>query len=784
MSELRYYGFKIHVQNEDGTTKVKQFRRAVSDVDDTVEMLNSTLADNVRVTASKTQTDKEAAAQARMLVSQQERQKRKTQQVVDQYTRLNQTIRQYGDNAEVVNAITRLGSNATEAQKQEVAELVQEYQRLRNAGDATRGSFRNLRGVTQNLGWQLQDVAVQAQMGTSWFTIIAQQGSQMAAAFGATGALIGAGMAIGFAALPPLIAALGDAEQSVDELKESQDELNKVFEQGEISVDGLSTKLKEMYEVDKSLAELKLTVAMAESKRLLQENTQELDDFLAKYLDLVRSVGGRGEFLNFTVAAEALGVTNEEFTRLRENWNQLQKTGDASALQDTLRELSDSGRELTPELITLIDNFVRLEGQIKLNEAQQTKLKEIFEGTVDPLAETGEEVEDLALKYNRMTAELRMTQREQALYNFWMDDAADLTAQQRDEVLQSINAYFDQKEAIEASNEALEQRKQLEEDLSKVQSKLDPSRGALDTVLNQVETLKSALDSRLITEKQFQLLSGAAWKEYYDYVAKLADDGDNNIKESTKTFQENIRGLWDELNNIDAFGDFSEQQKKAIEELATASQQQLAVMSSAASMFGSTIDEMVNGTERVREATKDMNGAQKAAFILMRSIAAAEAVINGLLLGMKLATTFANPALFTIGAGLGAASAGAIMGTTFAGAFDKGGYIPSGQMGIVSEYGDELVNGRMVAGPARVVGREETARRQGGDGGQPIVKIYNAPGHTAEVSQNNMGETEVRIIAAQVFNERIDSGVAGVLSDSRSRSTKAMKNNYQAPRKI
>lgn len=45
-------------------------------------------------------------------------------------------------------------------------------------------SMRNMRGVAQQFGWQMQDVAVQLQAGTNAITVFTQQGSQMAAAFG------------------------------------------------------------------------------------------------------------------------------------------------------------------------------------------------------------------------------------------------------------------------------------------------------------------------------------------------------------------------------------------------------------------------------------------------------------------------------------------------------------------------------------------------------------------------------------------------------------------------
>lgn len=58
-------------------------------------------------------------------------------------------------------------------------------------------------------------------------------------------------------------------------------------------------------------------------------------------------------------------------------------------------------------------------------------------------------------------------------------------------------------------------------------------------------------------------------------------------------------------------------------------------------------------------------------------------------------------------------------GGLFAGFFDKGGTIPSGQFGVVGEYGPEIVKG-----PAHVTGREQTARMMGGrDSGKLSISI-------------------------------------------------------------
>ena len=85
------------------------------------------------------------------------------------------------------------------------------------------GGMRNIAG---QLGYQLQDIAVQAQMGVSAFTILGQQGSQVASVFGPTGAMVGAIIAVG-AALFGMASASDTAGESIDELAKKADSLGQ-----------------------------------------------------------------------------------------------------------------------------------------------------------------------------------------------------------------------------------------------------------------------------------------------------------------------------------------------------------------------------------------------------------------------------------------------------------------------------------------------------------------------------------------------------------------------------
>ena len=80
------------------------------------------------------------------------------------------------------------------------------------------------------VGFQVQDIAVQAQMGTAATTILAQQGSQLLGVFGPTGAILGGILAIG-AAATGVFMKMGDDVASVEEkaqfLADAIDEIAK-----------------------------------------------------------------------------------------------------------------------------------------------------------------------------------------------------------------------------------------------------------------------------------------------------------------------------------------------------------------------------------------------------------------------------------------------------------------------------------------------------------------------------------------------------------------------------
>lgn len=86
-------------------------------------------------------------------------------------------------------------------------------------------SFKAMKGSTTQLSYQLQDIAVQAQMGTSAFTILGQQGPQIASIFGPGGAVVGALVAFGALVGGVIFNSVGALDDSIKELADDVDEL-------------------------------------------------------------------------------------------------------------------------------------------------------------------------------------------------------------------------------------------------------------------------------------------------------------------------------------------------------------------------------------------------------------------------------------------------------------------------------------------------------------------------------------------------------------------------------
>jgi len=919
MAELRTMTVALEFKGQTGITGVKQFTAAITDADAAVDKLTAELGENAKVTIENVKSEKELTAQTRLLLRQMESTAKNVDDVTRHYKLLESQIGKTAQEQEVLNAVMRLGPNATEAQRRQVTELVQNYQ---NMAGAAQGSFRQLRGASQQLGWQLQDVAVQAQMGTSAFVIFSQQGSQLAAAFGPAGALVGALIAVG-GALGGVAYKAYTAEVSTKELTDATTQLGTVLDSTENGVNGLAEALVRLAQKNELAARSQISLAMVNAKiaaegaqQAINKASESMDSWLSAKGDITdagielanmekitKRLGVTSqEVLSGNVPADALrrverlrtyinrlgndyGLTQKEalsFVEATAEFNKQPTTENATKLASVMQNVAETSSDVSREFVKLTaevstnankmiiakqnsedlksarDNLAKsLEEESSSIKTQNRLLVDSYRlqslsGKQKALAAAEQEKLELTTKQKKLSVEKRLSQEELALAIKYIDEKAQKEIDKIDEA---------EKKKEETKKKAAERSAKTEQDKIARQKAMDDRalEAQLLSLVKQTESIdqeyarRKAIIDKYVAKRGENQNTALAYAQLEEWrTQKLTEETDKQIKEFQRRetarqqiekgqntrlsgvggnldnekakYEANLRLLTNQDSQVEReltrhlaalktqrdngklTGDMYDMNVQKANQDALAEQArinalkegeeerhtkamadfqlqiysaQLQSIASAATIMSSITDLMSTGIEDVKAKTAEMNAFQKTMFLISQSIAAASALINGISLGSKLAEMFplAAPAMITLGTSLGAAQAGAIMGTTFAGTFDNGGTIPAGQSGIVSEYGDELVNGVMVKGPARVTSREDTAKMMNGGGGSVSILIENRI-DGASYREERIDENTVKIIAEKVFNQNIDSGVSSVLGNRNSKSTKQLKSNF------
>ena len=206
--------------------------------------------------------------------------------------------------------------------------------RVGKSAGAIGGPFRAMRGSVQQASFQLQDIAVQAQMGTDAFIILGQQGPQLASIFGPGGAVLGVLIALGAVVGGTLFKALTGTGEAMKELGEDAKKLRANFDS--------------------------LGPASQEFQRFLageeiKEGTKNLANLTA---ELER--GQRVTVVGFLAKKKNL-ETDEEFTKRQLLLNQQIERG--TLLLEAKREAVDNLRTDTEKLIDKIKEEIRVTGK-------------------------------------------------------------------------------------------------------------------------------------------------------------------------------------------------------------------------------------------------------------------------------------------------------------------------------------------------------------------------------------------------------------------------------------
>lgn len=154
---------------------------------------------------------------------------------------------------------------------------------------------RNNRATIQQASFQLQDIAVQLQSGTSLTTTLAQQLPQLAGAFGAVGAAVGTGLAVGIplvsTAMVALIGESQELDKNLEDLAESIDLVNSRSNESATSIEELSKEYGGYAESVRDLLSSQRELVRLDAENQLLEVTRQLSEQFGSFREVVDDTG-------------------------------------------------------------------------------------------------------------------------------------------------------------------------------------------------------------------------------------------------------------------------------------------------------------------------------------------------------------------------------------------------------------------------------------------------------------------------------------------------------------
>ena len=180
------------------------------------------------------------------------------------------------------------------------------------------GSMRMMRGGMNQMGYQIQDIAIQLQMGTNPFMVLSQQGSQIASLFGVGGAMIGAIGAIAGAIAMSLLPKLFDSKDAMDELKESADALDGILRVSKGGMTEFTDEAARMASMLGLTGDLQREIAqkhMRDAHNAFQQLLSDKFDLNKATLDEAAALREAGEELTAYNTARVFGAKGTTFER-------------------------------------------------------------------------------------------------------------------------------------------------------------------------------------------------------------------------------------------------------------------------------------------------------------------------------------------------------------------------------------------------------------------------------------------------------------------------------------
>lgn len=600
---------------------------------------------------------------------------------------------------------------------------------MNNATTKTSKAFKLQKNSMQQVGFQVQDMIVQIQGGTSAFVAMGQQGSQLAGILGPGGAVVGAAIAAASVIGGMLYNAMKDGSEITEELTEK--------------VKGLSFEFDRLGSAQAVEAMKKIGVEINANTKLVTEARKEqeaLDKRIAASTKLIAQYGEDSKVgENLT---RGLIKTREEFEK------------QAEIIEIGEKNLADLG-----------DKYEQLAGSLDRSEKG-------LQSHTDAATRDTEAIKSMieALKIQANT--IGRTEKETALYLATQLNATEAEKAAIVTYFASINAFKDKTAATKSANEALREQMALEQKQAKQQAKA-----------NEATISKGAgVVSGLLTPQE-ELLSQLNLRQSALDAARALDLENENVylEAKRRANEEYVEGL----KKIDA-GAMTAQEKR-LKELGVSWE---AMGVQAAGALTGIATGAMTGQEAMRGLAMTILNQLVGALITMgvqaiigQTTATAAGVASAATLATAYAPAAAMVSLATFGANAAPAAAGIAStvalssGLALAGGRQFGGPVNANSAYRVGEAGPEIFqtqSGQNIMIPGengKVLSNGDSMGAMGGGPMEVIVNNYGAP-MDVSVNQNDR----------QITIDLTLKAVANQISNNQGAIPKALKNssNYQS----
>lgn len=545
--------------------------KSTGDINSSFRALNTTAA-----SVSKALADNRAAASSAS--SEFSKAEALIESLGNQFAILEEAQQGSARSAAILAAQLRAGDSATESQKKEIADLTGRLYDMRNGVDVVQKGSKSLGGTFGQLGYQVQDIAVQLQGGQNALLVFGQQGSQIASIFGPGGAVLGAVLAVGSALAAALIPNLMKSGSEIDNLRKAAEDLNKVVTISSSGVAALSNDYALLAKTNAVVAAQLRDNAIAEYQKKVEDAGKAVRDVVKDQSSWFGSLSGgsasvlalgevidtlniktdnfRDAFqeaskvgvgannmaatLNATVSMLSgnLGISDQAAFGLAKQLNELAKNPteqNITAIINSLKGMKSSSKEGQQAIDDLLASVTNAGAGVLTAAARVDQLKKSLNDL--QTAAQAQNFENLSRSLKQQT--IQLTQGAQAAKEFAISQE-DLTDEQKAQLIQQsrqVNALEEQKKAQdEAARSAASSAKSRAEGEKKVAEQLEDMRQKSELAGTETESLAR---QRYILSEQQKLGQYATENDIKlagEYAAKAFDQ-----QQAEKKLQEEIK---------------------------------------------------------------------------------------------------------------------------------------------------------------------------------------------------------------------------------------------------